>query len=84
MSRGIPLTDIQNIICANLLYFTKADRDKLCKEMNTPRTTVFDNLKILERLGIVYRYNKPLNKKRGRPKVYWTLNNKKVRVYSKK
>ena len=84
MSRGIPLTDIQNTICANLLLLESADREKLCNMTEIPWTTVYDNLEILEKLGIVQRNKAPPEIKVGRPKVYWTLINKKVRVYSKK
>lgn len=44
------------------------------KILGRPRTTVFDNLVKLEKMGIVEKYSK--NKGyRGRPKEYWKLKN---------
>lgn len=82
MNKGIPLTNIQNTICAHLILLKNVDRQKLCKMTGFPRTTVYDNLHILERLGIAQKSNGP-SQGRGRPRVYWTLNKKRVRVTNK-
>lgn len=47
-------------------------RNHLCHELNIPRTTVYDNLYLLEQRGIVERYSM-LNGEKGRPKIYWRL-----------
>ena len=45
-------------------------RPKLAERLNTPKTTLHDNLKKLEIKKLVDKYEKN-NKKRGRNKVYW-------------
>ena len=47
-------------------------RSEIVKMLNSSRTTIYDNLKMLEDLGIVERYKEGTNK-RGRPYVYWRL-----------
>jgi DNA-binding MarR family transcriptional regulator len=41
--------------------------------MNTPRSTLYDNLEKLENKGLVKRIEYD-NGKPGRPKVYWSIN----------
>jgi len=57
-----------------LLLKKKGDmrRSEIVKMLNSSRTTIYDNLKMLEDLGIVERYKEGTNK-RGRPYVYWRL-----------
>lgn len=47
-------------------------RDDIVKDTKLPRTTVFDNLRKLEKNKIVERYSKG-NDKRGRPFVFWKV-----------
>lgn len=47
-------------------------RDILSVLMGVPRTTLHDNLKVLEKKGKVERYSFN-NHERGRPVVYWRL-----------
>lgn len=47
-------------------------RKMLMRLTNKPRTTLFDNLDKLRELGLItkFSYN---NGKKGRPKIYWTI-----------
>lgn len=58
-----------------VLLSTNGDltRKQLCKLMDLPRTTVYDNLKILKDKNIVSKYAKN-NGERGRPQIFWKLN----------
>lgn len=56
----------------NALKEKDYERDILAKKLVYPRTTVFDYLVDLERLGVVYR-EKLMIKKKGRPKTFWKL-----------
>ena len=47
-------------------------RRELVKRLNKPRTTIFDNLIILQKRKIVENYTRNSGKI-GRPKVYWKL-----------
>lgn len=47
-------------------------RTQLVKEMNKPRTTLYDNLMGLIAHNVVSKYSKPLNR-RGRPLVFFRL-----------
>lgn len=81
---AIQLTPIQNKVCLLLLRWGDLTRKQICFRSHIPRTTVYDNLKNMEKLGIVNRYsNGHLQKSPGRPLVYWTLNKDRVRVKKK-
>ena len=49
-------------------------RKTLVKEMNTPRTTIYDNLLKLQKRKIIKKYGAN-NGVRGRPLVYWQIKN---------
>ncbi len=46
-------------------------RPDLAEELNTPRTTLYDHLKVLEEKGLVGHVSVPNNKATGRRKVAW-------------
>ena len=67
------LTPIQHNICVYLSKCGTKIRKDIVKELNTSRTTIYDNLEKIERKRIVQRF--PIsNGKRGRPPVYWRIN----------
>jgi len=51
-----------------------ACRKTLVKELNTPRTTIYDNLIKLQKRKLVKKY-RDNNGERGRPLVYWRIKN---------
>lgn len=51
-----------------------AERGSLMKLLNSARTTIYDNLKKLQKLGLVEKNSKNAGN-RGRPKEYWKLSN---------
>lgn len=56
-------------------YLTKngaTNRAELVKKLKLARTTIFDNLRILEEMGLVKRHSERII--RGRPTVMWGLN----------
>ena len=86
------LIPIQHDIVECMLKGEAKTRDMFVKELNKPRTTIFDNLKKLEKKRIVWRFLVP-NGKRGRSLVYWQIkqahdlilfNTKKVEKNNKK
>ena len=50
------------------------NRKQLVKELKIPRTTIFDNLKTLEKLGKIKCFNVNYNNQ-GRPFTYWKILN---------
>lgn len=64
----------QHNIVINLFLNGPMNRKGLCKTLNKPRTTVFDNLNRLQKRNIVSKFAKN-NGVRGRPQVFWKLNN---------
>lgn len=50
----------------------KMTRKELVKELGRPRTTIYDNLVVLQKQEVVEKFSCN-NGKRGRPKVYWGL-----------
>jgi len=55
-------------------------RRDLVKELNSARTTIYDNLYKLERWKIVERYTRNLSI-RSRPLTFWTLLDKNIKIY---
>ena len=74
MDGNILLSPIQN----NLIRLLKNDgpltRKQIVNQLDTPRTTVFDNLTKLQKRRVVEKFSRN-NGKRGRPKVYWRIKN---------
>ena len=48
-------------------------RKQLVNQLNTPRTTIYDNLVKLQKVHAVKKFSR-INGKRGRPKIYWDVN----------
>jgi len=65
------LTPIQ-IKLIEFLQNGPASRKTLVKELETPRTTIYDNLKKLQKRKIIEK-SRDNNGERGRPLVYWEL-----------
>ena len=74
MDGNFLLSPIQN----NLIKLLKNDgpltRKQIVNQLDTPRTTVFDNLTKLQKRRVVEKFSRN-NGKRGRPKVYWRIKN---------
>lgn len=74
MDENFLLSPIQN----NLIRLLKNDgpltRKQIVNQLDTPRTTVFDNLTKLQKRRVVEKFSRN-NGKRGRPKVYWRIKN---------
>ena len=64
------LTPIQNSLISTLKTRGPMTRRELVKQLNTPRTTVYDNLLKLQKNKLVEKYARN-NGKRGRPLVFW-------------
>ena len=64
------LTPIQNNLIKTLKKIGPMTRRELVHQLNTPRTTVYDNLLKLQKIKLVERYARN-NGKRGRPLVFW-------------
>lgn len=66
------LTPIQSQIIKALTKKGPMHRKSLVEELNTPRTTIYNNLLKLQKRKLVEKYGDN-NGKRGRPLVYWKL-----------
>ncbi|TFG14556.1 MAG: hypothetical protein EU535_03275 [Promethearchaeota archaeon] len=64
------LTPIQNSLISTLKKGGPMTRRELVKQLNTPRTTIYDNLLKLQKNKLVEKYARN-NGKRGRPLVFW-------------
>lgn len=62
------------ITIKDLLKNGALTRDQMVKALDIPRTTIYDSLKVLIKLGIVVKYPefKP-ERNRGRPKILFAL-----------
>ena len=65
-------TPIQNILLKTLEENGPLTRSQLVKQLNTPRTTIYDNLLKLQKRKALEKYTRS-NGKRGRPLVFWKL-----------
>ena len=65
-------TPLQNQLIQVLDENGAMTRRKLVRKLETPRTTVYDNLVKLQKKNLVKKFSRN-NGKRGRPKVLWTL-----------
>ena len=68
------LTPIQNNLIKILENDGPLTRRELVKLMETPRTTIYDNLIKLQKQKVVENFSRT-NGNRGRPLVLWKLNN---------
>jgi len=69
------LTPIQIRLIEILKNSGPLTRKMLVKELNTPRTTIYDNLIKLQKRKIVTKF-RDNNGERGRPLVYWRIKNR--------
>ena len=72
------LTKVVNPSKINETLFTllqekgELSRSDICKLLNVPRTTVYDNLAYLERKGLIQKKSCQ-NQQRGRPVILWEV-----------
>ncbi|TFG08740.1 MAG: hypothetical protein EU539_01445 [Promethearchaeota archaeon] len=66
------ITPIQNNLIKSLQEFGPSTRKELVNHLNTPRTTIYDNLIKLQKRKVVEKFSRN-NGKRGRPLVFWKL-----------
>ena len=66
------LTPIQNNLIKTLNKLGPLTRRELVKKLNTPRTTIYDNLLKLQKRKVIEKFTRS-NGKRGRPLVVWKL-----------
>ena len=66
------LTPIQNNLIKTLNEVGPLTRRELVKKLNTPRTTIYDNLLKLQKRKVIEKFTRN-NGKRGRPLVLWKL-----------
>jgi len=68
------LTPIQYNLIKTLQNGGSYTRKALVKELNTPRTTIYDNLLKLQKRKFIEKFSRN-NGMRGRPLVFWKLKN---------
>ncbi len=68
----VMLSPIQNNLIKILENKGPMTRRELVKELNTARTTIYDNLVKLQKLKHIQKYTRN-NGNRGRPLVFWEL-----------
>jgi len=66
------LSPIQNNLIKTLKQDGPLTRRDLVNQLNTPRTTIYDNLIKLQKRKVVEKFTRN-NGKRGRPLVFWKL-----------
>jgi len=66
------LTPLQNNLVKSLQRTGPTTRRDLVKLLNTPRTTIYDNLLKLQKRKIIEKITRN-NGQRGRPLVFWKL-----------
>ena len=64
------LTPIQNTLIKTLKKIGPMTRRELVNQLNTPRTTIYDNLLKLQKIRLVEKYARNSGN-RGRPLVFW-------------
>ena len=66
------LTPIQHSLIKTLRKFGPSTRKDLVNELDTPRTTIYDNLLKLQKRKLIEKFSRN-NGKRGRPLIFWKL-----------
>ncbi len=66
------LSPIQLNLIKTLKKTGAINRGELVNKLDTPRTTIYDNLVKLKKKKLVKKFTRN-NNKEGRPKVYWFL-----------
>jgi predicted ArsR family transcriptional regulator len=67
------LSPIQFNLIKTLKDVGPLTRRDLVKQLETPRTTIYDNLVKLQKKKIIEKFSRN-DGKRGRPRVYWKIN----------
>ena len=67
------LSPIQYNLLKTLDIVGALTRKDLVKQLNTPRTTIYDNLVKLQKRKLIEKFSRT-DGKRGRPLVFWRLN----------
>ena len=68
----IYLSPIQNDLLKTLNEIGPLTRRELVNKLNTPRTTIYDNLVKLQKRKVIEKFTRN-DGKRGRPLVFWRL-----------
>ena len=66
------LTPLQHNLLKILQSFGPKTRNELVNQLNTPRTTIYDNLLKLQKRKMLEKFTRS-NGKRGRPLVLWKI-----------
>ncbi len=66
------LSPIQYNLLKTLDMVGASTRKNLVKQLNTPRTTIYDNLVKLQKRKLIEKFSR-IDGKRGRPLVFWKL-----------
>lgn len=66
------LSSIQNSLIRILKHTGPLTRNDLVSQLNTPRTTIYDNLLKLQKRKVVEKFTRNDGKK-GRPLVFWKI-----------
>ena len=66
------LSPIQNNLLKTLEETGPSTRKELVNYLNTPRTTIYDNLLKLQKRRLIEKFSRN-DGRRGRPQVYWKL-----------
>ena len=66
------LSPIQYNLLKTLDMVGPSTRKDLVKQLNTPRTTIYDNLVKLQKRKLIEKFSR-IDGKRGRPLVLWKL-----------
>ena len=66
------LSPIQYNLLKTLDMVGASIRKNLVKQLNTPRTTIYDNLVKLQKRKLIEKFSR-IDGKRGRPLVFWKL-----------
>lgn len=66
------LSPIQYNLLKTLDMVGASTRKNLVKQLNTPRTTIYDNLVKLQKRKLIEKFSR-IDGKRGRPLVFWKI-----------
>jgi len=67
-----PILSILQCVIIDVLKRGSMTRKEMVRELKIPRTTIYDNLNVLEKIKIVKKSTKNTGQI-GRPEIYWSL-----------
>lgn len=67
-----PIPSILQCVIIDVLKRGSMTRKEMVRELKIPRTTIYDNLNVLEKIKIVKKSTKNTGQI-GRPEIYWSL-----------